>query len=256
MGLTILVIVVLFFLGRKLKGHSWLQAICFTGMLIASIVLCTYYFSLPGAVGFLCGGVLIFLTMLTAPTSSDEESLSMDERLDNLTKSMGSSEGKPDENSPAVDALIDEAVEVINDMLEVGFAARIKSEADYEGFIIYFPTIISFVPRTVGIYIKMVSVSDLRSCRYRHSAYDHIPEYKEEMDKLDRFIEKYSYCYNPQEKAYIYETRKNIPVPYSKKNVPAGKIVNIARLRSEIEQRCPLADFSGVGLHTKNVPHG
>lgn len=92
-----------------------------------------------------------------------------------------------------------------------------QSEIDYEGFIIYNPTTISFVPRTVGIQIVMHNISDPGSCRHRYPVYDQRLGWADTMDKLDRFIEKYSYCYNQQRKAYIYETRKNIPVPYSKK---------------------------------------
>lgn len=244
MGLTIAIIVVLFFLGRKLNHRGWLQATCFFGMLIATVVLCTGYFSLPAAVGYISWGVLLFLAKLTAPADSDQESQSIEESLDDLAK------------SPAVDALIDEAVEVINDMLEVGLAAHQVSEIDYEGFIIFNPTIISFVPRTVGIHIVMNSISDLRGCRHSAPAYTRRPEWADEMDKLDRFIEKYSYCYDSQRNQYVYETKNNIPVPYSMKEIPAAQIVDRARLSHEIERRCPLADFSNGHLHTKNVAHG
>lgn len=64
MGFTIIMIVALFLLGRKLKGHTWLQAICFTGMLIATIILCSYYFSWHWFIGLICACALTYGLML------------------------------------------------------------------------------------------------------------------------------------------------------------------------------------------------
>lgn len=278
MWFTIIVIAVLFFLGRKLNNHSLLQGICFTGIFCAATILFSYFLSMHWFIGFVCACVLMltlmFLAILTAPADSDQESKSIEESLDNLAKSMGSSEGKQnlsngtaDVNSPAVDALIDEVVEVVNDMLEVGWMARIFSEIDYNGLIIATPKYAQMSynnksSSTAGIIIDMPFVSDLRNCRHRYPAYDQKPELEEQRDKLDRFIAKYSYCYDSQRNKYVYKTQNRISVPYSKKEIPIEQIISCARLRSEIEQRCPLADFSDnlskggtVAFHTKTISH-
>lgn len=270
MWFTIIVIAVLFFLGRKLNNdHPWMQAICFFWMLTATIILCSHYFSWPRVSGYICWGVLLFLAKLTAPANSDQESQSIEESSDNLAKSMGSSEGKQnlsngtaDVNSSAVDALIDEVVEVVNDMLEVGMVASIISysdHTDYRGCIQVLPFTVSFAPQLVGYKVVMHSVSDLESRRYGCHIYG-IPDQEEKMDQLDEFIQKYSDCYNAKDKQYEYTTRKNILVPNSCKQIPQGKIVDYDRLLCEIKSRCPLAevfDWSSRGsFYTKTVSRG
>lgn len=76
MEFTIIAIVVLFFLGRKLNNHTWLQATCFAGTFLAAIALFVAFLGINRFIGFICACVLtyalIFLATHTAPVSSNK----------------------------------------------------------------------------------------------------------------------------------------------------------------------------------------
>ena len=153
-------------------------------------------------------------------------------------------------------ALIDEAVEVINDMLEVGFIAHCFSDLDYEGHISPIACTISYEPKynLSGFSIHMRNISDLRTCRNNRPRIDSNPAWAEELRKLDRFIQKYSFCYNPSMNEYNYKTHNNIPVKPSKKQ-GTTVAVSTAELMREVAARCPKADLQNGLLHTSDVAY-
>lgn len=153
---------------------------------------------------------------------------------------------------PAIKALIDEAVRVINDMLEVGSGASIFSELDYEGFIIAVPDFRRSFTKKVSDYgfcINMHNVSNLRDCRNRYPNVRYNPAYSNLIIRYDSFSEKYNYCYSPSKEGYIYNTRNTVRLRVSDRDK-----LN-AFLHEEVALRCRLADMSGAGIHTKDVAH-
>lgn len=237
--ILLLSVVVSFILVIVLKGE-WSRPIAATVLLIMSAIFLIYCYmnTLPAV---LCAVAVTYLA------------LRISVRRDNSVSS-SNDDFSTDSDASAV-ALIDEAVEVINDMLEVGLIAHIFSEIENEGFIIVTPGTISYEQKynLSGFYIQMHSISDLRSCRHRYPLYDQKPEWAEEMRKLDRFIQKYSYCYDPVEKAYVYKTRKNIPIKPSRKKNVTNVAVSKETLLQEVAARCPLADMSGTPIHNKKI---
>lgn len=171
--------------------------------------------------------------------------------LGKLTKNREQDINKSDSN---VMATINEAVAIINDMLEVGLGASIFSEIDYEGFIIAVPSARPpFKGRNTnyGFHIRMVSVDNLKLCANRYPAMRKNPANFEMIQKLDSFAEKYDQYYSENEKAYICETRNVAPV-----RTGSGEQDRLCVwLFEEVEKKCPLADFRGTPIHTKNVAH-
>ena len=71
---------------------------------------------------------------------------------------------------------------------------------------------------------------------------------------LKRFAEKYEEYYDPTEEAYIYCTQNTVSVPRKLKKGQQS-IGLLGTLYDEVRKQCPLADFEGVPIHTKNVYH-
>lgn len=249
MGYIIAAIIIFCCLEAVLKSQPWLLGICYFGALLPIVSMIPdeqdAYFGAVMTVWLFfeirCGR-LFFQKRKRA--AMREQRLALESIV----------------HSPAVDALIDEAVEVVNDMLEIGYIVHILSPEEYNGLIHTMPNTVSFVPRLAGYTIVMGTV-DLRSCRHRNPVYDQKPEWADRMAKLDRFIKKYSYCYNSQRHAYVYNTRKGIPVPSSLQEIPAGKIVDNERFLCEVKSRCPLADIPNSpsmrgAFYTKNISRG
>ncbi len=143
-------------------------------------------------------------------------------------------------DDPAVAALIDEAIMVINDMLEVGRPALMYSERDYEGLIIAVadarpPFKGNYID--YGFHIRMHNISDLSLCRSSLGS------------TVDSFIRRYSHCYSSSDRGYVYKT--NLTVRIHNDNRGALRTL----LYKQVELRCPLADFSNGHLHTKGVAY-
>lgn len=159
--------------------------------------------------------------------------------------------------APEVAKVVYEAVNVINDMLEVGLAASIFSDLDYEGFIIAVADARPPFGRKhtdYGLFIKMCSVSDLATCLHKYPRMRKNPQNWEMIYGLKRFAEKYSDCYDPAEEAYIYCTKNTVAIP--KKTWRNRETVDLRGiLFDEVRKQCPLADFEGTPIHTKNVYH-
>ena len=161
-------------------------------------------------------------------------------------------------SDPTCKALVDEAFTVINDMLEVGLSACEFSDGEYEGHIFWLMTHKANCGPNLceyNITIYMGRLGDLRGCRdkpYFQRLRQVNPEYVMLTDKLDSFLAKYANCYDPSDRQYVYHTRATIVRPHS--SADDGPFFHDI-LRKQLEAHCPLADFSGVGLHTKNVAH-
>lgn len=159
------------------------------------------------------------------------------------------------ETDPNVVLLVSEGLAVIRDMLEVGSAASLFSDIVYDGFIL---VVEDFRPPfgnnsiDYGFYIKMCSVSNLAKCLHK---YPRMQEKNWELVyTLKRFAEKYADYYDPAEEAYIYCTTNSVSVP--KKLKKGQQPLNLlGTLYDEVRKHCPLADFEGTPIHTKNVYH-
>lgn len=160
----------------------------------------------------------------------------------------------------AIAEVIDEAVEVINNMLEAGSGASVFSEIDYDGFII---TALKAVPpyggryRNYSVLIQMVNVSDLWACKDRFPNMRTNPANADMIKKMDFFIQEYSQYYYPAEKKYIYQTKHTLPIRnyFFESKIKAEEKQLTALLHREIKRRCPLADYGGAGIHTKGVAY-
>lgn len=154
-------------------------------------------------------------------------------------------------SNPQIAVLIDEAVSVINDMLEVGSAASLHS-LDYEGFIIAVPSARPPFGRYIdyGFYIKMVDACNLKECQYKYPAMRNNPDNREMYEVLDSFVNKYGNCYSDEERGYVYETRATAPL--RSKNEDDRELLR-ALLHQEVSKRCLLADMSRTPIHTKTV---
>lgn len=148
--------------------------------------------------------------------------------------------------------LIDEAVYVINCMLESGLAASLYSDGFYEGFILTLPeTRNGFVGNTnVGNYgfeITMHQTPDLKECRDKYRRRFSSAHWSEINSQLDIFLRIFENYYVVSSEQYIYKTKNTASLLHN------DRMRLKAYLYEQIELRCPLADFSGTPIHTKNV---
>lgn len=154
-------------------------------------------------------------------------------------------------SDPAVKTLIDEAVAVVNDMLEVGHAAQIYSGSDYEGVIYaHAYTRPPYSGRAAyGIQIIMADVKNLEDCVDRYPKMWSNPDNLEMNANLAYFMNKYSRYHDPNENRYVYRTTHTAPLKYTDKTSEVLKSL----LFDQVEKRCPLANIRNGVVYTKNV---
>jgi len=159
----------------------------------------------------------------------------------------GGKERSPTPKGNDANAVIEEAVTVINDFLNAGSVAQVfSSETDFRGLVIYTPD--SRGHSNYGVYILMNDVCDLRN---KDRAYPKMisnnPGFAAEYYE---FMDKYGNCYSASDRGYVYRTRNTV-------SLSRGQEKQLkAKLTEEIVKRCPLADLSGSLLYTKNVYRG
>lgn len=148
------------------------------------------------------------------------------------------------------DAVIEEALEVVNDFLNAGEVAVIFSDSstDFRGHILYVPTAIPpFSGKVInyGFCIELCNVSDLTIGAKKYpKMLTNNPEFAE---KYYNFINKYQLCFDSSKNSYVYRTSRSVPLTKGQKDQLYVK------LGQQITKRCELADFSGGLLYTKNV---
>ena len=206
----------------------------------------TFWQALLWAIGW--GTIGFIVAMLI----SEHFSNSSDHPTSNHEPSATSISDSIDLTPSQVAALIEEAVYVINDMLEVGGAANIFSVIDYEGFICVVPDERPpFNGKTIcyGFGIHMMSISELSACKDRYPRMRTNPENYQMIANLDRFAEKYKAYYDYAEERYVYFTKRTVQINRDNR-------MNLEKLLyEEVKNRCPLADFEGIPIHTKGVAH-
>lgn len=149
------------------------------------------------------------------------------------------------------DAVIEEALEVVNDFLNAGKVALLLSDSstDFRGCIMLCAKELPpFYGKTrkYGFYIELCNVSDLTIGAKKYpKMLTKNPEFAE---KYYSFISKYEDCFDPSKKAYVYETKRYVTLMEGQGNQLYKK------LSQQISQRCELADFSNGLLYTKNIP--
>lgn len=230
--IAIAIMVLCFFLGSRIKNNTVSACIWalffFTGVYLFSDEILPFFAFLFSA-GLTAAGIWI-----GSRRSSKEQT----------------SPSAIDMSDPAVSALINEAVEVVNDMLEVGTAVTLYGSGKYNGHI--YPLIASRPPygryTNYGIVIHMFDVDDLHQCKEKYPRMRNNPNLHDLNTNLDRFIYKYSRNYNSAEERYVYETKSTVQLKGDK-----NKQALTALLWSEIKSRCPLADTDSGRLYTKNV---
>ena len=161
------------------------------------------------------------------------------------------------ESDPAVEALIKEATEIINDFLEVGLAASMFSDSnlDFSGHIIVVADArppFSGKYTNYGIHISMHNPSDLRTGAERYpKMYRNNPL---QAEKLDHFLYKYGSMYNYNEKAYDVRTSRTVPIR-SGKHAEAEREKLRTLVLKHVAKECPLSEYNGSLLYNKSVYH-
>lgn len=146
--------------------------------------------------------------------------------------------------------VIEEAVTVINDFLNVGSTAHILSCTDeyFTGHICFNPDMRSSPVGTRNAYgfcIYLCSVSDLSAKAQKYPKL--LINNPDHAEKYHSFISKYRDCYDPNSKRYVYRTKNTVLLDQTQKDQMRAK------LAQQVAARCPLADFEGESLYTKNV---
>ncbi len=148
------------------------------------------------------------------------------------------------------DPVVEEALTVINDFLTIGSDASIltDSSTDFRGHIVFVTDARPpFTGKTTnyGFYIKLCDLSDLTiGARKYPKMLTNNPNLA---DNYHAFISKYQNCYDASEGGYVYRTQRTVPL------LKGQEKQLHAKLGEQIAARCPLADFSGGLLYTKNV---
>lgn len=151
----------------------------------------------------------------------------------------------------STEVLIKEALTVVNDFLNIGSDASIFAEddCDFRGHIIYTPDARPpYNKRNCnhGFYIELHDTGDLsiKAKKYPKMLIKN-PDLAE---RYHEFIAKYGSCYDPSERGYVYKTRATVPLRREDQRAQLHGM-----LSQQIAKNCPLADFSGNLLYTKNV---
>ncbi len=135
-----------------------------------------------------------------------------------------------------VKELIDEAVSIMNTILEVGGAISLATPfAQYNGFII--PLVRRMEQKNAYIgEITIYDVCDLRN----YSVAPACKEKLKEFEKMDAFVQEYAsrLAYDKDKSLFTIQTKTEITLPMGEDYGP--KIS--AMLRDEIAKRCPMAD--------------
>lgn len=145
--------------------------------------------------------------------------------------------------------VIREALEVINDFLNVGTVAQIfHGDTDFRGFINFSrdarpPFTGNRINYGFVIILEDVDDMSISAAKYPKMLINN-PDLARE---YYAFMSKYQNCFDPSEKAYVYRTTNTVPLL-------KGQDTQLTQLlRDRIAKECPLADFSGSLLYTKNV---
>jgi len=148
------------------------------------------------------------------------------------------------------DDVVKEALTVVNDFLNIGSDASLftDSSSDFRGHIIFTPDArppFSGNKVNYGFYIKLSDVSDLRiGARKYPKMLTNNPDIAE---RFHAFIGKYGNNHVASEGGYVYRTKRTVALHRGQE----GQLH--AKLGQQIAEKCPLADFSGNLLYTKNV---
>ena len=148
------------------------------------------------------------------------------------------------------DPLVEEALAVVNDFLNIGSDASIltDSSTDFRGHIIFVTDArppFSGKTTNYGFHIQLCDLSDLTiGARKYPKVLENNPNLAE---NYYAFISKYQNCYDASERGYVYRTQRTVPL------LKGQEKQLHAKLGQQIAARCPLADFSGGLLYTKNV---
>lgn len=148
------------------------------------------------------------------------------------------------------DPVVEEALTVVNDFLNIGRDALLltDSSTDFRGFILIATDArppFSGKTTNYGFYIRLCNLSDLAiGARKNPKMLENNPKLA---DNYYAFINKYQNCYDASERGYVYKTQRTVPLLKGQEKQLHSK------LEQQIAARCPLADFSGELLYTKNV---
>lgn len=140
--------------------------------------------------------------------------------------------------------LLNEALEVVNDFLNIGSSIQLFS-SDFRGNISC-----ACISMQNSLAFKIV-LCDTPNLRKMIIQYPKMMENNHEVaEKCYAFLAKYENCFEPLEEGYVYKTRYT--VPENKKQDIRVELTN--RLNILIAQSCPLAEFACGGmLFTKGV---
>ena len=156
-------------------------------------------------------------------------------------------------SSTPYEAVINEAIPIINDFLNIGDLARLltDSSTDFRGLIIcaadarppFHGRMIDY-----GLHIKLNDVGDLTIGAQKYS--DMLARFPEEANKYNSFIRKHRYNYDASERGYVYRTTNTVSLREGEEKMLYSE------LSQQVIQRCPLAEYGSNGLlYTKNVNH-
>jgi hypothetical protein len=145
--------------------------------------------------------------------------------------------------------VLQEALGVINDFLNVGTVAQIfHGDTDFRGFINFTrdarpPFQGKYINYGFVIILEAVDDMSISAAKYPKMLTNN-PDFA---DKYYAFMRKYQNCFDPEKKAYVYITTNTVPLL-------KGQDTQLTQLlRERVANECPLADFSGSLLYTKNV---
>lgn len=168
--------------------------------------------------------------------------------------------GKISMSNPEVAAMINEAVSVADDMLNVGpHASMFTTNDNFNGHIFVYCSRHSTSDKHTSRYDITVVLCDMRGFDARlaqfkstqaakgvsHFGDDHYYEI------FRSFLQKYRAFYKPSDEKFSYTTKRSILLPNSVN--PEDAITKL--LREEITKHCPLADWSGRILYNKALYH-
>lgn len=145
-------------------------------------------------------------------------------------------------NEPAVKAVIDEAIKVINDMLSVGNGASYCSVVEYAGMITAFP--VHGNDGQYRIFVAMNNVSELQGCGNRYPKARQNSANAEMFRVYDSFASRYKKYYDYAHCAYIYKTTNTVAPK-------GGEEALNSLLFEQVRLRCPNANITGNNIKDK-----
>ena len=217
--------------------------------IIIWILLFFLFSSLGIFLAIVLASVISFGGLFICDMISDSKSSTAKTAVTQKNQNQASSPASSYTPSAEVSAMVDEAIDIVNEILDIAPTASSMSDIEYSNTVCVIPTTVKGVHARNDEYrftVFMPNVSDLEHILNKYTQWRSNPANHEHVAKLTAFAWKYRNYYNPSRNEYEIDTKSTAQIPQSK--LPQLEVY----LKDQIMKRCEMATYRGNVLYHKN----